>query len=213
MMMRSTPALSVCIEIGQVPQAPTRVTCTTPSSSRLSNTMSPPSLCRAGRMSSIASSTRPSSSAGSSSVSIGIRELPSQAYLGATPPVSQAFPLFRFSGSIFGGGLDPLERGQHVPPVGAAPGRAEQLPVELEGQVLGEVVELGDVGPAVGGRQPVAPGHRVVLRRADHPGELLAGIARHHGALGPVGGTTPVALHVAPEAGADLGPGRALDPL
>ena len=34
MMIRSTPALRVCIEIGHVPHAPTRLTCTTPSSSR-----------------------------------------------------------------------------------------------------------------------------------------------------------------------------------
>ena len=55
MMIRSTPALSVIIDTGQVPQAPTSVTCTTPSSSSAWKMMSPPSLWRAGRIASIAS--------------------------------------------------------------------------------------------------------------------------------------------------------------
>ena len=57
MMIRSTPALSVIIDTGQVPQAPTSETCTTPSSSMPLKTMSPPSLWSAGRIASIASRT------------------------------------------------------------------------------------------------------------------------------------------------------------
>src|SRR5215218_8633335 len=197
MMMRSTPALSVCMEIGQVPQAPTRVTCTTPASSRLSNTMSPPSLWSAGRISSIASRTRPSSSAGSSSVSIGITELLSQAYLGATPPVSQAFPDPEDWGprSPLGGCLDPVERRLHVAPVGATAGLAEQVPVELERPRVVELVELGDVGAAIGGFEAVPPRHRVFLRCADHEAECAPRLGHDHGALRPVRGTPAVPLH------------------
>src|SRR5574341_1269150 len=74
MMMRSTPALSVIIETGQVPQAPTSVTWTTLSASMPLNSMSPPSLWSAGRMASIASRTLGSSSSVLAvSVSVGIR--------------------------------------------------------------------------------------------------------------------------------------------
>ena len=57
-MMRSMPPLSVCVETGHVPQAPTRRTVTTPVASSTSiSSMSPWSAWRAGRMTSMQAST------------------------------------------------------------------------------------------------------------------------------------------------------------
>src|SRR5438874_12068809 len=53
--MRSTPPLSVSQEIEQESQAPDSFTWTTPSSLTPTSSMSPPSICRAGRMASMAS--------------------------------------------------------------------------------------------------------------------------------------------------------------
>src|SRR3954454_18535131 len=68
MMIRSTPALSVIIDTGHVPHAPTSETCTTASSSMPLKTMSPPSLWSAGRIASIASRTPSSMLATSSAI-------------------------------------------------------------------------------------------------------------------------------------------------
>ena len=58
-MMRSMPAFSVTVLVGHVPQAPVSVTYTMPVASSTSrSTMSPPSAFRAGRITSIVSSTR-----------------------------------------------------------------------------------------------------------------------------------------------------------
>ncbi len=67
--------------------------------------------------------------------------------------------------------------------------------------------------PSPAGLEAVAPGHRVPLDRAHHEGELPARFACRHRALRPVGGSPAVALHVAPEAGADRGAGGAVEPL
>src|SRR5437868_1798838 len=71
MMIRSTPALRVIIDTGQVPHAPTSVTWTALSASMPLKMMSPPSLWSAGRMASMASRTPASRS--SVSVSVGMR--------------------------------------------------------------------------------------------------------------------------------------------
>src|SRR5438105_931455 len=72
MMIRSTPALRVIIDTGQVPHAPTSVTWTALSASMPLKMMSPPSLWSAGRMASMASRTPASRSSVSVSVSVGM---------------------------------------------------------------------------------------------------------------------------------------------
>src|SRR2546421_9102472 len=108
MMMRSTPAFSVIIETGQVPQAPTRVTWTALSASMPLKMMSPPSLWRAGRMASMASRTPASRSSVFVSVGIGMCSPlgGSDPAPGSTLLFSHAFPGREEPHSSSGGGPD-----------------------------------------------------------------------------------------------------------
>src|SRR4051794_23068737 len=118
-MMRSTPALRVTVDAGQLTQAPTNWTVTTPvSSSRPRRKMSPPSAWMAGRIASIVFWTCSSISA----VSQSVGPVRNRAH-DSTRPFAVVFPALGFLCDLRSPGRmgrDPDGRGPRGPLRGAA---------------------------------------------------------------------------------------------
>src|SRR5262245_1822552 len=179
MMIRSTPAFRVIIDTGHVPHAPTRVTWTPPSASMPLKTMSPPSLCSAGRMASIASRTPASLS--SVSVSVGMDY--SVAVFGPgsprpTPPFSHGFP--RRQEPPRSAGPDPADVGAERPELA---GEIDVPTVDVEGIEHAGLALGGEAGDDEGSARPHVLGtHRRPGQPVDTPDDGVATLVADVGA-------------------------------